>query len=352
MDFLSEIFDVMFNTYLFGIIPSWLVILIGSIALNFGKKKKFNKSDISLSNTNYQYDRYVKFGSPGERHGGVAGVYNVEGIEGNFVVDGNGVLYIEMVREDGSRFLRKYEKSNRDFIISKDPGFPGWSTSNSLNDQDWNGNGSGFFVSEYGHIATNFHVIKDARKIGIEFRYNNKIITCNAEVRKSDKINDLAILQIDDSKFESIKNIPFKISAETRSDLGIGDLGTEVFALGYPRALSGMGKDIKFTDGRISSKSGPDGDVRYYQTTTPIQGGNSGGPLFDFEGNLIAINTLKFVDVGLDNVSYSIKSSFLHNLIDSLPEIVDIPKSTSLKDKSLKEQIKILKDFVVLIKIK
>jgi S1-C subfamily serine protease len=330
----------------------WLYILIVIIWQRFFKKKKFNKSDVALSNTDYQYDRYLKFGGAGPRHEGVAGVYNVEGIEGNFVVDGNGVLYIEMEREDGSRFLRKYEKSNIDFIISKDPGFPGWSTSNSSNIQEWNGNGSGFFVSEHGHIATNFHVIKDAQKIGVEFRYKNKIVTFNAEVRKSDKINDLAILQIEDSKFESVKKIPFKISAETRSDLGIGDLGSEVFALGFPMALNGMGKDIKFTDGRISSKSGPDGDVRYYQTTTPIQGGNSGGPLFDFEGNLIAINTLKFISVEIDNVSFSIKSSFLHNLIDSLPETINIPKSTSLKDKPLKEQIKILKDFVVLIKVK
>ena len=51
-----------------------------------------------------------------------------------------------------------------------------------------------------------------------------------------------------------------------------------------------MGKDIKFTDGKISSKTGYDGDIANYQTTTPIQPGNSGGPLFDYNGNLIGIN--------------------------------------------------------------
>lgn len=350
MDSLIEIIDGFFNIYIFDIIPLWL-ISIGFIWSMSFKKKKFNKHDLALSNTNYQYDRYLKFGVAGKRHGGVAGVYNVERFDCNFVVDGNGVLYVEMIRGDGSRFLRKYENSNTDYIISKDPGFPGWLSNNSFNENEWNANGSGFFISQNGHIATNFHVIMEARKIGIEFRHNNKIDTYNAVVIKSNKKNDLSILQIKDSKFKGVKKIPYKISGETRSDLGIGDLGSEVFALGYPKALAGMGKDIKFTSGRISSKSGPDGDKRFYQSTTPVQGGNSGGPLFDFYGNLIAINTSKFVSVDVDNVTYSVKTPFLHNLIDSLPEKIDIPNDSSLNKKELKEQIKILTDFVVLIKV-
>ena len=50
-------------------------------------------------------------------------------------------------------------------------------------------------------------------------------------------------------------------------------------------ALSVMGKEIKITDGIISSKSGYDGDITTYQISAPIQGGNSGGPLFDDNGN-------------------------------------------------------------------
>ena len=58
-------------------------------------------------------------------------------------------------------------------------------------------------------------------------------------------------------------------------------------------ALTGMGEEIKFTDGKISSKSGYAGDLRLYQTTTPLQEGNSGGPLFDYNGHLIGINSFK-----------------------------------------------------------
>ncbi len=48
----------------------------------------------------------------------------VESINSNFAVDGNGILFVEMKREDGTGFMRKYDSPNKDYIISKDPGFP------------------------------------------------------------------------------------------------------------------------------------------------------------------------------------------------------------------------------------
>ena len=68
-----------------------------------------------------------------------------------------------------------------------------------------------------------------------------------------------------------------------------------------------MGKDIKFTDGKISSKTGFNGDITTYQIQVPIQPGNSGGPLFDFSGNLVGI-TSSGVNRQLDlteNVNYA-----------------------------------------------
>ena len=52
-----------------------------------------------------------------------------------------------------------------------------------------------------------------------------------------------------------------------------------------------MGKEVKFTYGKISSKSGIQGDVRVYQISVPIQPGNSGGPLFDMDGNVVGITS-------------------------------------------------------------
>ena len=210
----------------------------------------------------------------------------------------------------------------------------------------WNGSGSGFFVSNDGYLATNYHVIEDAKEIEVSYNNGTEILSYSAEIIQSDPTNDLAILKINDSEFKKSLKIPYNL--KTRS----ADVGSEVFALGYPMALSGMGEDIKFTDGKISSKTGFNGDIRLYQTTTPIQPGNSGGPLFDYDGNLIGINSSKISSDIADNVSYSIKSSYLGNLMDVLPPTVSIPSSNEISGKPLTEIIKILSKYVVLIKVK
>ena len=91
-------------------------------------------------------------------------------------------------------------------------------------------------------------------------------------------------------------------------------------------ALSLMGTEIKFTDGKISSKTGMQGDITSYQISVPIQPGNSGGPLFDYDGNLIGITTSTInrkYDM-TENVNYAVKTSYLKNLIDVLRSLVKI----------------------------
>ena len=146
--------------------------------------------------------------------------------------------------------------------------------------------------------------------------------------------------------FDGLDNLPYNF--KTRSS----DVGTKVYAYGYPMALSLMGKEIKITDGIISSKSGFDGDITTYQITAPIQGGNSGGPLFDDKGNLVGINSSKFNSNETENVNYSIKSSYVLNLIDVLPKSIDLPSSTKLQSLPLTEQIKEISKYVVLVKVK
>ena len=216
----------------------------------------------------------------------------------------------------------------------------------SIASNSWQGNGSGFFVSNTGYIITNYHVIEDANFIEVQYKYQGETVTHKAEVIRSDESNDLSIIKIVDNSFKRLPPLPYNL--QTRSV----DLGTEVFALGYPMALSGMGTDIKFTDGRISSKTGYDGDIRTYQSTTPIQGGNSGGPLFDHSGNLIAINSAKLVYDDVDNVSYSIKAIYVLSLMDILPESIATPSSRVLYSKKLIDQIKALTPYVVLIKVR
>ncbi|MEN8956904.1 MAG: trypsin-like peptidase domain-containing protein [Flavobacteriales bacterium] len=222
-------------------------------------------------------------------------------------------------------------------------------TANNLdNNSNWKGNGTGFFIDKNGYIATNYHVIKDANEIQIEFIRNGVKKSYPAKVIQSDKQNDISILKINSSDFKSFTKLPYNFKTN------ISDVGSNVFALGYPLALSLMGTEIKFTDGKISSKTGIQGDITSYQISVPIQPGNSGGPLFDFDGNLIGI-TSSGVNRKLDiteNVNYAIKSSYLKNLVDVLDYKLLLPNDNSISNFTLTEKIKILSDYVVLIKIK
>jgi len=222
------------------------------------------------------------------------------------------------------------------------------SNQNVVNNSDWKGNGTGFFIDKNGYIATNYHVVEDASEIEIEFVRNGVKQTFPAKIIQSDRQNDISIIKITSSDFNAFTKLPYNFKTN------ISDVGSKVFALGYPLALSLMGTEIKFTDGKISSKTGIQGDITSYQISVPIQPGNSGGPLFDFDGNLIGI-TSSGVNRKLDiteNVNYAIKSSYLKNLIDVLDYKLTLPNDISISNMTLTEKIKKLSDYVVLIKIK
>ena len=211
---------------------------------------------------------------------------------------------------------------------------------------EWAGNGSGIIITKSGYIITNHHVIEDADDIEVEFIINNEVQKFNAEIVQSDKVNDLAIIKIFDMNFDGLYNLPYNFKARS------SDVGTKVYAYGYPMALSLMGKEIKVTDGMINSKTGYGGNVTTYQITAPIQPGNSGGPLFDDKGNFIGINSAGLSKDVADNVGYTIKSSYVLNLIDVLPKSIDLPSSTKLQSLPLTEQIKEISKYVVLVKVK
>jgi S1-C subfamily serine protease len=271
------------------------------------------------------------------------GVFNVRWrmansrfIENGFILKENTVITHTVTKyQSSSKYVQTYSPINQS---SKN-------TSNTIV-SEWKGNGSGVIISKSGYIVTNNHVIKDAENIEVEFNYKGEIKSFFATVAQTDVNNDLAIIKINDTRFDKLDTIPYNFQIKPT------EVGTDVFALGYPMALSIMGKEIKFTDGKISSKTGFQGDITTYQSTTPIQPGNSGGPLFDYNGNLIGINSSGIRKDIADNVSYTIKTIYLLNLIDVLPEKITLPSSNILTSKPLTEQIKILSDYVVLVKIK
>jgi S1-C subfamily serine protease len=200
--------------------------------------------------------------------------------------------------------------------------------------------GTGFAISSNGIIVTNYHVIDGATSIkvrGIKSDFNK---TFKARVLVTDKNNDLALIQIDDYSFTSLGAIPFTIKTN------LSGVGENIFVLGYPLRAT-MGDEIKLTNGIVSSKTGFQGDITSYQISAPVQPGNSGGPLFDNQGNIIGIINAKHM--GAENASYGIKSSYLTGLIESLPSPPKLQTVNLLNGKTLTQQVELVKKVVYII---
>ncbi len=203
------------------------------------------------------------------------------------------------------------------------------------------GSGSGFFVGN-NVLATNYHVVKEAKRLEVVVNTGENVSKYSAKTLCVDKINDIALVQIDDPKFSPLLQIPYMLMSDAKQ------VGSDIYTMGYPLS-DVMGAEIKITDGIISSKTGYQGDVATYQISAPIQPGNSGGPLFSKEGQLIGITSSGIL--AADNVGYAIKSIYLKNLIDSAPiEIKNIFQDKT-KEANLTEQIKLFTPFVVMLQV-
>ena len=178
-------------------------------------------------------------------------------------------------------------------------------------------------------------------KVIIQLSQNGKKEEYSARVIKTDESNDLALLKITDSKFSSFNNLPFGIKP-----FGVR-VGESVFSMGYPK-INLQGEEVKVTNGIISSLTGFKNDVKTYQISAPIQPGNSGGPLFDYKGNLIGITNSGIPNA--DNVGYAIKASYLMSLLEVQSDI-DLNYSNKLNGLSLPDLVQRLKNYVVIVKI-
>jgi S1-C subfamily serine protease len=164
--------------------------------------------------------------------------------------------------------------------------------------------GTGFFVNPAGYLITNAHVIEDKTHVAIR---DSKGKFFKASVIAQDKENDFALLHAEGS-FRALRIVD--------SDQALK--GQHVFTVGYPQ-ISIQGNESKVTDGIINSFSGIRNENNWFQISVPIQGGNSGGPLVNENGEVIGVivaslNEEKFYSkTGSmpQNVNYAIKSKVL-----------------------------------------
>ena len=164
--------------------------------------------------------------------------------------------------------------------------------------------GSGFIIDSKGIVVTNNHVIQGAEDILVRVNGDKEY---EAAVIGADPLSDVAVLQIKSKeKFISVK---FGDSDKAR-------IGDWVIAIGNPFGLGGT-----VTSGIISARNRSIGISRYedfIQTDASINQGNSGGPLFDMEGNVIGINTAILGQSGSIGIGFSIPSNSAKKVIDQL----------------------------------
>ncbi len=171
--------------------------------------------------------------------------------------------------------------------------------------------GSGFVIDASGLVVTNNHVIADADEVNVIF---NDGTTLKAEVVGRDQKTDLALLKVTSSK--PLKAVKFGDSDKLR-------LGEWVIAIGNPFSLGGT-----VTAGIVSARnrdiqSGPYDN--YIQTDAAINRGNSGGPLFNLNGEVIGVNTAIISPSGGSiGIGFAVPSKTVVPVIDQLREFKEV----------------------------
>jgi len=166
--------------------------------------------------------------------------------------------------------------------------------------------GSGFIIDEKGIVVTNNHVIQGAEDIIVRVNGDKEF---KAKVIGADPGMDIAVLQMEtDERFTPVE---FGDSDKAR-------IGDWVIAIGNPFGFGGT-----VTSGIISARNRSIGLSRYedfIQTDASINQGNSGGPLFNMEGDVIGINTAILGPTGSIGIGFSIPSNNAKKVIDQLIE--------------------------------
>ena len=184
--------------------------------------------------------------------------------------------------------------------------------------------GTGFFVSQSGHVITNNHVIDECKAVKVSFDGNE----VDADVLAVDRYNDLAILRT------TLKpNAVFPVSGD---DAALLD---DVVIAGFP-----LGRDvssaIKTSKGSVTSLAGYGDNYSEFQTDAALNEGNSGGPIMNQKGNVIGVAVSAYgKDEGVESFNFRVKASTLKtfarsNNLNFLP-----PNSRDLSNSELGQLI-------------
>jgi S1-C subfamily serine protease len=200
--------------------------------------------------------------------------------------------------------------------------------------------GTGFMIDSKGLLITNAHIVHNARNIFVINKNNDQFRT---SVVFANPDNDIAILKITDEDFKPMVSLPYGIRKSST------DVAEPIYTLGYPR------NDIVYTEGYLSAKTGLNGDTLSCQLGIAANPGNSGGPVFNHDGEVIGILSTKQKET--EGVAFAIQSKYIFNVIDELKKNdtsfrrMKVQAKSSLTGLNRQQQFKKIEDFVFMIKV-
>ena len=198
--------------------------------------------------------------------------------------------------------------------------------------------GTGFLIDGKGYLVTNAHVVEGSSTVVIQ---NNKGQEFRAAIIHVNDLNDIAILKIQDADFKPITTLPYGLRKSG------AELGEPLFTLGFPR------EEIVYNEGYMSAKTGYNGDTLTCQIGVSANPGNSGGPVFNKNGEVIAIINTRQTQA--EGVVFAINARNIFSSVDSIMKdstanSVKLPVATSLKGMDRVQQIRKIEDCVFMVK--
>lgn len=173
-------------------------------------------------------------------------------------------------------------------------------------DEGVKGGGTCWLIDPAGYFVTNHHVVEDANKLFIRMPGKDEV---RAWVVAQDDKTDLAILK---AQADMTAHTPLPVMLDDYAEVG-----DDVYIMGYPYMFS-VGETCKFNEGVISSLTGVRDSMVNYQVSASINSGNSGGPAFTRDGNVVGVSVSSWVQGHSEGMHYVVKSTYLRPFVEML----------------------------------